>query len=77
VNGEPVVLALASAAADAGVRAVELDGAMAVLLVRDPRSLASETARERVLAVAKAAGIRSVAVELVDDDGAAPRLPRD
>jgi hypothetical protein len=77
VNGEPVVLALASAAAVAGVLAVELDGAMAVLLVRDPRSLASGAVRERVLAVAKAGGIRSVAVELVDDDGAAPRLPRD
>lgn len=77
MNGEPVVLALASAAADADVLAVEVDGAMAVLLVRHPQSLSSRAVRERLLAVAKDAGIRNLAVELVDDDDAASRLPRD
>ena len=72
-----VVLALAQAAADAGVLAVERDGAMAVLLATHPERLADRSARERLLAVAKGAGIGTLAVELVDDDGAATRLPRD
>jgi len=77
MKGEPAALALASAASGAEVLAVDLDGAMAVLFVRHPEALADPEARSRVLAAARAQGIRNVAIELTDDDGAASRLPRD
>ena len=67
-------------AADAELAAelltVEREGALAVLTVRRPEALADRGARERLLAVAAVHGIRNLAIELVADDGAAPRLPR-
>ena len=77
VSDASVVLALAEDAADAGVLAVERDGAMAVVRARHPEALADRAARDRLLSVAKQAGIRDLAVELVDDDRTTPRLPRD
>lgn len=77
MSGESAALALAIAAGAAGALAVERDGAMAVVLVLHPGALAHRMAREQLLAVAQEHGIRNLAVELVDDDSATPRLPRD
>ena len=77
MTGDAGALAIASAAADAGVLMVERVGAMAVMSARHPEALADPLVRAGVLAVARAQGIRDLAIELTDDDGAAPPLPRD
>ena len=69
-------LTAADAGPAAGFLAVEREDALAVVIVRRPEALADRGVRERLLAVAAAHGIRNLAIELVDDDGAAPRLPR-
>ena len=56
--------------------AVEVREALAVLRVRDAAPFADAAYRARLLALAAAEGITHLALELEDDDGDTPSLPR-
>lgn len=60
-----------------GGAAIERRERLALLRVPDAAPFADEGFRARLIALAAAEGFTHVALELEDDDGHAPPLPRD